>query len=369
MADKPFAYVCSPYKGDTEVNAARAREYSRKVFDAGYTPLAPHLLFPQFLNDNIPKERAAGMEMGIQLLANCRALVVCGNEITEGMAREIKRAEELRIPTITLAAISLLRDEPEKKRGAIYIFVANPDLRDPMGHVDRMLELPVTAEKFASELRSIRIQSPQSDRYYYHSLQTGDDILRKHLPRRLEVTGFDELNYFAAKFRDMSEDQRAVFDAALLSGRHCGSVRELINLTENLDRFELLPFHTAKQYGEHLKETRGKEHYHALDRLLASYAPHNRKLYTYILDLQESVDPVLYGLCRAEKENGSFSEYGYLRGRADFREVYRGPEDIPTEYRVHTRADKASVLDQIAAARAERGAAPEKTHRPRGPER
>lgn len=102
MSDKPFAYVCSPYRGDIEANVERARGYCREIFEAGYTPLAPHLLFPQFLTDSIPREREAGMEMAAALLPLCRVLTVCGGDITGGMAREIRLAEELGVPILTL---------------------------------------------------------------------------------------------------------------------------------------------------------------------------------------------------------------------------------------------------------------------------
>ena len=51
---RPIVYICSPYAGDTESNVKAAREYSRFAVDMGYIPFAPHLLFPQFLDDNDP---------------------------------------------------------------------------------------------------------------------------------------------------------------------------------------------------------------------------------------------------------------------------------------------------------------------------
>ena len=105
MADRPFAYVCSPFRGDVERNTARAREYCRQVYEAGYTPLAPHLYFTQFLNDDYPKERVAGMEMGTALLPLCRVLLVCGNDITEGMKTEIGHAKRLGIEVCALENI------------------------------------------------------------------------------------------------------------------------------------------------------------------------------------------------------------------------------------------------------------------------
>ena len=102
MSERPFAYVCSPFRGATEANAERARGYCRQVFKAGYAPLAPHLYFPQFLNDEIPKEREAGMAMGVALLPLCRAIVVCGDQLTEGMKLEVAAARRLDIPVYSL---------------------------------------------------------------------------------------------------------------------------------------------------------------------------------------------------------------------------------------------------------------------------
>ena len=98
MAERPFAYVCSPFRGDAERNAERAREYSRKIFEAGYCPITPHIYFPQFLSDDNPKEREAGIDMGIALLPQCCALVVCGDKLTIGMKLEIAAANRLGIP-------------------------------------------------------------------------------------------------------------------------------------------------------------------------------------------------------------------------------------------------------------------------------
>ena len=53
-AFRPIVYICSPFAGDIENNTAAARRYSRFAVEAGYIPIAPHLLFPQFLDDSNP---------------------------------------------------------------------------------------------------------------------------------------------------------------------------------------------------------------------------------------------------------------------------------------------------------------------------
>ena len=92
-AFRPIVYICSPYAGDVPANVENARKYSRFAVDAGYIPIAPHLLFPQFLNDTNPKERQLGLFFGNALMSKCSEVWVFGEHISEGMAAEIKRAK------------------------------------------------------------------------------------------------------------------------------------------------------------------------------------------------------------------------------------------------------------------------------------
>ena len=108
--DKPRkkVFVCSPFRplsnypqtreAEKEDNLRRARQGCRMVSDLGCIPIAPHLYFPQFLDDGTEEERAIGIEMGLALLEKCDELWLFGNRITEGMKREITIAKELDIP-------------------------------------------------------------------------------------------------------------------------------------------------------------------------------------------------------------------------------------------------------------------------------
>ena len=91
-AFRPIVYICSPYAGDIEANVAAARRYSRFAVDKGYIPIAPHLLFPQFLNDGDSKERELGLFFGNAIMSKCSEIWVFGSTISNGMAAEIKRA-------------------------------------------------------------------------------------------------------------------------------------------------------------------------------------------------------------------------------------------------------------------------------------
>ena len=92
-----LVFVCSPYGGKKK-NLEAAREYCLREIDNGNTPFAPHLLYPQMLDEKT--DRWLGMQMGLELLELVDALHVWGDKITEGMQMEIECAEENGIPVM-----------------------------------------------------------------------------------------------------------------------------------------------------------------------------------------------------------------------------------------------------------------------------
>ena len=96
--DLSRVYVCSPYTGDVETNTKNACDYCRFVIKQGKNPLASHLLYPQFLDDNLALERQRGLELGIDLLRMCDELWWFGSVISDGMKAEIEMAQKWGIP-------------------------------------------------------------------------------------------------------------------------------------------------------------------------------------------------------------------------------------------------------------------------------
>ena len=94
-------YICSPYRGDVETNVQNARKYCRAAVELGCLPIAPHLLFPQFLDDDNPRERERGMIMAHELIFMCDELWVFGlDNPSEGMGKEICWAEGAGVPVL-----------------------------------------------------------------------------------------------------------------------------------------------------------------------------------------------------------------------------------------------------------------------------
>jgi len=95
---RPLVFICSPFAGDIATNIERARRYSRFAVTQNAIPLAPHLLFPQFMDDGCKEQRNLGLFMGLVLLSKCAELWCFGEIISEGMKVEITKAKKRNIP-------------------------------------------------------------------------------------------------------------------------------------------------------------------------------------------------------------------------------------------------------------------------------
>ena len=93
---RPLVYICSPFSGKVKRNKRKARKYCRFALEQHTIPFAPHLLFPQFMDDNNPEERQTAMFMNMVMLGKCEQLWVFGENYSNGMKEEIRKAKERR---------------------------------------------------------------------------------------------------------------------------------------------------------------------------------------------------------------------------------------------------------------------------------
>ncbi|MGF7142809.1 hypothetical protein HNQ56_001227 [Anaerotaenia torta] len=93
-AYKTLVYICSPFAGDTERNAERARGYCRFAVSQNCIPIAPHIIFPQFMEESDPEQRSLGLFFGLVLQSKCKEVWVFSRNITRGMAVEIEKAKQ-----------------------------------------------------------------------------------------------------------------------------------------------------------------------------------------------------------------------------------------------------------------------------------
>ena len=104
------AYVCSPLGGNITANIENAKRYSQYVFKCGMAPVIPHF-YALILDDAIPDERKLGMQADLSLLWVCDEVWVFGDEITEGMKKEIIFAEKLNIKVKYISEKELKKTE------------------------------------------------------------------------------------------------------------------------------------------------------------------------------------------------------------------------------------------------------------------
>lgn len=95
---KPCVFICSPYAGNIRRNTEQARQYMKFAVRMGAIPFAPHLLYPQVLDESDPAQRELGLFFGSIWLGKCDELWVFGSNISSGMGMEIAKASRRRIP-------------------------------------------------------------------------------------------------------------------------------------------------------------------------------------------------------------------------------------------------------------------------------
>lgn len=98
-------FICSPFRGQNAIERTRnikvAEDLCRDAVRQGHAPMAPHLLFPRFLDEDVIEERAQGIEAGKEWLRRCDEVWVYDlNGISAGMDAELKFATSIDKPII-----------------------------------------------------------------------------------------------------------------------------------------------------------------------------------------------------------------------------------------------------------------------------
>ena len=196
--------------------------------------------------------------------------------------------------------------------------------------VGEWVKFPTTAEEMKKVFERIGIgQKDDFGQPYEEWFITDYDCYVDGLYDKLgEYENLDELNYLASKLDEMSQSEYAQFQAGMELGDHCGSLQEIINLTENLDCYEIYP--DIDDYDD-----LGRYYIEELDVM---QVPEHLKNY---------IDYEAYGRDVAIDENGTFTDQGYVRDTGNsFHEYYDGERgSIPEEYRVMTFQEESELTE------------------------
>lgn len=146
----------------------------------------------------------------------------------------------------------------------------------------------------------------------------------------MECSSLDELNYFAVKLEELSEEEFDQLQAVIEINEHNDTVADLINLCDNLDCYDFTPDVTDEEdLARQRLSDRNTFDQHTVDAL-----------YHYI-DFED------FGEDIASEENGRFADNCYIVPTgSSFVEYYSGEiQEIPAEYRVTSLLEVKELTD------------------------
>ena len=201
---------------------------------------------------------------------------------------------------------------------------------------------PTDTETVQAALKKIGIDGIRYEEVFISDYDGDMPQLHKRLG---EYENIDELNYLACVLSELSQDELAKFEAVMDSGEYTGSVKELINLAQNLDNYDFYPDIDSE-------EALGRMY---IQELEAVQVPEH---------LIDYIDYEAYGRDVRINEGGHFAPGGYVMcNQGSFVEHYHGIEDIPAGQRVFSMP-KLPIREQMAAYREMMDRAPPPADRP-----
>ena len=161
---------------------------------------------------------------------------------------------------------------------------------------------PTDTETVQAALKKIGIDGIRYEEIFIADYDGDMPQLYEHLG---EYESINELNHLACLLSELSQDELAVFEAVMDSGEYTGSVKDLINLSQNLDSYSF--------YSDvHTEEDLGRMY---LQELEAVPVPEH---------LIDYIDYEAYGRDARINEGGHFAPGGYVQGGHSFKEYYHG---------------------------------------------
>ena len=199
------------------------------------------------------------------------------------------------------------------------------------------LPMPTTTEQLHKAMKRIGITAENSQNFFVNGFANTEQQPFDVPLSVIQSAGIDELNYFGKLLEMQGDADRGKFAAAVTLGEYAGSVKDLINLAQNLDCYWIYPtVQDEEAYGHYL-----------IDELDELELPEAAKKYFMYEE---------YGRDAVKNDGGIFTAQGYIyNNKNTFSEWYSGHEnDIPKEYRVMSfpqpeRPDPAKVEMDAAA--------------------
>lgn len=213
-------------------------------------------------------------------------------------------------------------------------FITNPGKCNEGELTGEWVKFPTTPERLKEVFERIGIgAADEFGNVYEEWFITDYDCYVDGLYYMLgEYESLDELNYLTSKLEELSGSEFEHFQAAMQVSDYTHSLKDLINLTDNLDKYDVYP--GIEDYGD-----LGRYY---IEELGSMEVPEYLRNY---------IDYEAYGRDIALDEISDFTDMGYVRDTGDsFTEYYDGDrDDIPEEYRVMAFAEEPGISHEAQA--------------------
>lgn len=208
-------------------------------------------------------------------------------------------------------------------------YITNTALYPLMGiEVGTTVHFPTTTQELQAALAKIGIDGKRYSEVFFTSFDSDVLGLYDHLYECENIDELNELGHALLEVRDKGGLE--TFEAALILGNHTRSVKDLINLTQNLDLYRFYP---------DISDDEGLGRLYA-DELGTIDIPEH---------IQNYFDYEAYGRDVRINEGGVFAPGGYVSAVPEgFKEYYHGPQDIPPEHRIFAYVGTPKDFDRIA---------------------
>ena len=189
------------------------------------------------------------------------------------------------------------------------------------------LDMPATKEQLHAAMESVGItaNNPQDFIIRGYSDNEQNHIALPH--DMVCAASVDELNFLAARLAGLDHAEIEKLNAALQSKTGFENIGQIIDFTYNTDFFIHIPeAHTARELGDYYLNQSG-----------AVQMPEEWK---------DGIDLTAFGQNAAEREGGTFTQYGYITKSGDEWERHFEGRDVPEEYRIMSYPQPARLAPE-----------------------
>ena len=176
------------------------------------------------------------------------------------------------------------------------------------------LPMPATAEQLHDAMESVGVTADNPQDFFIHGFSCPED---RHLALPYDMVcsaGIDELNFLAARIGELDPAELTKLNALAQAPHGLETIGQMIDFTYNVDFYVHIEARTFSELGDYYLNKSG--------------------MVQMPEEWKAGIDPAAFGKNAAQKEQGEFTEYGYVVASGDQWEPHFEGRDVPEEYRI-----------------------------------